>query len=47
MAENPSPEPTPADEPQTRPPFNEVSVLFPLLTFYTVAYHARRLASLD
>jgi len=21
-----------------RPPFNEVSVLFPLLTFYTVAY---------
>ncbi|MFH1970331.1 MAG: winged helix-turn-helix transcriptional regulator [Verrucomicrobiota bacterium] len=38
MAENPSPEPMPADDPQTRPPFNEVSVLFPLLTFYTVAY---------
>ncbi len=27
-------------EPATRPPFNEVSVLFPLLTFYTVGYLA-------
>ena len=24
--------------PKERPPFNEVSVLFPLLTFYTVVY---------
>lgn len=38
MTENQSPEPTPADVPQARPPFNEVSVLFPLLTFYTVGY---------
>jgi hypothetical protein len=38
MTENTNPEPMPADVPQPRPPFNEVSVLFPLLTFYTVAY---------
>jgi hypothetical protein len=31
--------PTPAS-PGPRPPFNELSVLFPLLTFYTAAYMA-------
>ena len=38
MAENPSPEPMPADIAEERPPFNEVSVLFPLLSFYTAGY---------
>lgn len=44
MPENPSPEPTPADVPQVRPPFNEVSVLFPLLTIYTGGYMALMIA---
>ena len=44
MAENPSPEPTPADVPQAKPPFNEVSVLFPLLTIYTAGYLGLMLA---
>lgn len=30
--------PTAGQTPKDRPPFNEVSVLFPLLTFYTVVY---------
>jgi len=44
MAENPSPEPTSTDIPQPRPPFNEVSVLFPLLTIYTAGYLGLMLA---
>lgn len=35
---------TPAPTPRTPPPFNEISVLFPLLTLYTVAYLALMLA---
>jgi len=44
MAENPSPEPTPADAPKVRPPFNELSVLFPLLSLYTAGYLGLMLA---
>lgn len=36
--------PPEAQDPQERPPFNEVSVLFPLLTFYTSAYMALMIA---
>ena len=32
------PEPLPSDPPAPRPPFNEVSVLFPLLSMVTVVY---------
>jgi hypothetical protein len=38
MTENPSLDPTPIDIPQPRPPFNELSVLFPILAIYTVGY---------
>lgn len=44
MAENPSPAPTPADIPRARPPFNELSVLFPLLSLYTAGYLGLMLA---
>jgi len=39
MSDNePTTDVNPAPSPAERPPFNEVSVLFPLLTFYTVVY---------
>lgn len=39
MSDNvPTTDANPATSPAERPPFNEVSVLFPLLTFYTAVY---------
>lgn len=43
MINEPVPAPNPSDTPGVvpsppRPPFNELSVLFPLLTLYSVAY---------
>lgn len=39
----PSPKPA-ADVPAARPPFNEISVLFPLLSLYTAGYLALMIA---
>ena len=49
MAENPnpapiSPVPPPVDAPQARSPFNELSVLFPILAIYTAGYLALMVA---
>ena len=38
------PQPSPPQAPESRPPFNEVSVLFPLLSLVTVAYLAMLVA---
>lgn len=39
-AENPSPEPSAPIPPQAKPPFNELSILFPILAIYTAGYLA-------
>ena len=44
MAENPIPEPPTPEPPKERLPFNELSVLFPILALYTVGYLALMIA---
>ncbi len=44
MPDNPNPEPITPEPPKARPPFNELSILFPILVIYTVGYLALMIA---